>query len=112
MQVLRCHAEAHEQSLSKYADVSGVHALSSQGSDVELLQRIPFTRGGGGLLKFQLGRGVLLGVKTGPCLKPLGAQKIHPVTIYLTKNFHMHTLLQYCTPRIYPVRLLFYSKKK
>ena len=48
MQVLRCHAEAHEQSLSKYADVSGVHALSSQGSDVELLQRIPFTRGGGG----------------------------------------------------------------
>ena len=22
------------------------------------------------------------------CLKPLGAQKIHPVTIYLTKNFH------------------------
>ena len=37
--------------------------------------------------------------------------KIHPVTIYLTKNFHMHTLLQYCTPRIYPVLLLFYSKK-
>ena len=32
------------------------------------------------------------GGKTWPCLKPLGAQKIHPVTIYLTKNFHMHTL--------------------
>ena len=30
------------------------------------------------------------GVKTWPCLKPLGAQKIHPVTIYLTNNFHMH----------------------
>ena len=24
----------------------------------------------------------------------------------------MHTLLQYCTPRIYPVLLLFYSKKE
>ena len=35
------------------------------------------------------------GVKTLPCLKPLGAQKIHPVTIYLTKNFHMHTLYWY-----------------
>ena len=34
------------------------------------------------------------GVKTWPCLKPLGGQKIHPVTIYLTKNFHMHTLLR------------------
>ena len=41
--------------------------------------------GGGG------GRGVAGGgVKTGPCHKPLGAQKIHPVTIYLTKNVHMH----------------------
>ena len=35
------------------------------------------------------------GLKTGPCLKPLGALKIHPVTIYLTKNFHMHTLYRY-----------------
>ena len=29
-------------------------------------------------------------VKTWPCLKPLGAQKIHPVTIDLTKTFIMH----------------------
>ena len=59
--------------------------------------------GGGGALTCQMGRGCRWGFKTGPCHKPLGAQKIHPVTIYLTKNFHMHTLLQYCTPRIDPV---------
>ena len=42
-------------------------------------------RGGGGALTSQLGRGCHGGgVKTWPCLKPLGAQKIHPVTIYLT----------------------------
>ena len=32
------------------------------------------------------------GLKTGPCLKPLGARKIYPVLIYLTKDVHMHTL--------------------
>ena len=32
------------------------------------------------------------GVETWPCLKLLGAQTIPPVTIYLTKNFQMHTL--------------------
>ena len=32
---------------------------------------------------------------TWPCLKPLGAQRIHPVTIYLTKNFHISTLYWY-----------------
>ena len=43
---------------------------------------------GGGALDFHLdGGGVPLGSKTWPCLKPLGAQKIHPVTIYLTKIF-------------------------
>ena len=62
--------------------------------------------GGGGALTSQMGRGCRWGFKTGPCHKPLGAQKILPVTIYLTKNFHMHTLLQYCTPQIYPVRNL------
>ena len=47
-----------------------------------------------GVLNFQMGRGVPVplggggGVKTGPCLKPLGAQEIHPVTVYLTKNLH------------------------
>ena len=36
--------------------------------------------------------------KTWPCRKPFGAQKIHPVTIYLTKKKNrMHTLSQYCT---------------
>ena len=54
------------------------------------------------------------GVKIWPCLKPLGTQKIHLVTKYLTKSFHI------CIPccniahlgYIYPVLLLFYSKKK
>ena len=43
------------------------------------------------------GGGVPLGVKSGPCHKALGAhtQKKHPVTIYLTKNVHMHTLYWY-----------------
>ena len=33
------------------------------------------------------GGGCRWGSKTWPCLKPLGAHKIHPVTIYLTKTF-------------------------
>ena len=62
--------------------------------------------GGGGHSTSQLDRGVPLGgVKTWPCHIALGARKIHPVIICLTKNIQMHTLLQYCTPRIYPVWL-------
>ena len=40
----------------------------------------------------QLGRGCRSwggGVKTWTWLKPLGAHKIHPVTIYLTENFYI-----------------------
>ena len=49
--------------------------------------------GTGGTLDFQL-VGVCRagGLKTGPCLKPLGARKIYPVLIYLTKDVHVHTL--------------------
>ena len=35
------------------------------------------------------------GLKPWPCLKPLGAHKIHPVTKNLTKNFHLDTLYWY-----------------
>ena len=48
--------------------------------------------GGGGYSPLNWVGGCRWGVKTWPCLKPLGAQKIHSVTIFLTKNFHMHTL--------------------
>ena len=68
--------------------------------------------GGGGALTSQLGRGCRWGGQNLTLSQTERRTKIHPVTIYLTKNFHMHTLLQYCTPRIYPVLLMFYSKKK
>ena len=63
------------------------------------------TRGGGGHSTSQLDRGVPLGgggSKPDPVILRSAHEK-HPVTIYLTKNIQMHTLLQYCTPRIYPV---------
>ena len=43
------------------------------------------------------------GSRPDPVSNRLAHKKIPPVTIYLTKSFHMHTctLLQYCTPRIY-----------
>ena len=43
--------------------------------------------GGGGYSPLKWVGGCRWGFKTWPCHKPLGAQKIHPVTIYLTKNF-------------------------
>ena len=45
--------------------------------------------GGGGHLTFMWtgGGGCRWGSKTWPCRNALGAQKIHPVTIYLTKKF-------------------------
>ena len=44
--------------------------------------------GGGGGTRLSFGRGGAAGgSKTWPCLKPLGAQEIHPVPIYLTKTF-------------------------
>ena len=52
---------------------------------------------GGGALDSHVDGGCRWGSKTLPCRNTLGAQKIHPVTIYLAKNFHMHTLSQYCT---------------
>ena len=42
---------------------------------------------GGGGARLSCGRGVPLGAAGWPCLKPLSAQKIHPVTIYLTRTF-------------------------
>ena len=49
--------------------------------------------GGGGALDFQLVGVCRWGVeKPDHCLKPLGARKIYPVLIYLTKDVHMHTL--------------------
>ena len=60
----------------------------------------PRLRGGGGTY-LSTGRGVPLGVKTWPCLKPLGAHKntpCHNIFLYntlITKNFHMHTLYWY-----------------
>ena len=71
--------------------------------------------GGGGALDFQMVGVCRWGLKTGPCHKPLGAQKIHPVIICLTKNFHIHTLFQNCTPRIpcpIGVLLSWQAKKK
>ena len=47
---------------------------------------------GWGALDFQLVGVCRWGLKTGPCLKPLGARKIYPVLIYLTKDVQMHTL--------------------
>ena len=88
---------------------------SPQPTPLTIVVRPP---GGGGHSTSQLDRGVPLGgggVKTWPCHIALGARKIHPVIIYLTKNIQMHTLLQYCTPRIYPVwlgMLSWQAKKK
>ena len=48
--------------------------------------------GGGGHSTFNWSGCAAGGLKTGPCLKPLGARKIYPVLIYLTKDVHMHTL--------------------
>ena len=68
-------------------------------SIISMYATLPRGGGGEGGTRLSFGRPVPLGggggVKTSPCLKPLGAQKIHPVTIYLTKNFHMHTLYWY-----------------
>ena len=41
--------------------------------------------GGGGHSTFKWSGCAAGGLKIGPCHKPLGAQKIHPVLIYLTK---------------------------
>ena len=50
-------------------------------------------RGGGGAHStFNWSGCAAGGLKTGPCLKPLGARKIYPVLIYVTKDVHMHTL--------------------
>ena len=54
---------------------------------------LPGPGGGGGgtrLLNWIGGAAVGGGVKTWPCHNALGARKIHPVTIYLTKNIQMH----------------------
>ena len=71
------------------------------------------TRGGGGALTSQLGigAGVPLGFKTWPCLKPLGAQKMHPASQYtLLKTFiripccniaHLGYTLSYCCITVY-----------
>ena len=57
--------------------------------------------GGGGALDFHVdggggGGGAAGGRKPDP-VAMRGAQKHTPVTIYLTKNIHMHTLSQYFT---------------
>ena len=70
--------------------------------------------GGEGALDFQMGRGVPLGVQNltlSQTARHTNTTPCHNIPL-VTKNFHMHTLLQYCTPRIDPVLLLFYSKKK
>ena len=43
--------------------------------------------GGGGHSTFKWSGCAAGGLKTGPCLKPLGARKIYPVLIHLTKDF-------------------------
>ena len=48
--------------------------------------------GGGGHSTFKWSGCAAGGLKIGPCLKPLGARKIYPVLIHLTKDVHMHTL--------------------
>ena len=56
------------------------------------------------------------GGETGPCLKPLGAQKIHPVTVYLTKNFFhnaYHVAILHTSDTPCPIdKWLFYSNSK
>ena len=53
---------------------------------------LPRGGGGGGHSTFKWSGCAAGGLKTGPCLKPLGARKIYPVLIHLTKDVHMHTL--------------------
>ena len=48
--------------------------------------------GGGGHSTFKWSGCAAGGLKIGPCHKPLGAQKIHPVLIYLTKITKKNTL--------------------
>ena len=76
--------------------------------------RITVSRGGGGGGHSPLNwvGGCRWGVQNLTLFQNARRTNIHPVTIYLTKKFICITLLQYCTPRIYPVLLLFYSKKK
>ena len=64
------------------------------------------SRGGGGHSTSQLDRGVPLGGGGGSKPDPVimrSAHEKYTLSQYLTKNIQMHTLLQYCTPRIYPV---------
>ena len=61
--------------------------------------------GGGEHSTSQLDRGVPLGGGSKPDPVILrSAQEKYTLSYYtLLKNIQMHTLLQYCTPRIYPV---------
>ena len=82
----------------KYKKISEIFFLSFYSNFLSNKLYFHPGEGGGGALDSHFNGGDAGGgggVKTAPCLKPLGAQKIHPVTIYLTKNFHMHTLYWY-----------------
>ena len=52
---------------------------------------------GGGHSTFIVDGEVPLGVENLTLSQCARCTQIHPVTIYLTENFHMHTLSQYCT---------------
>ena len=52
------------------------------------------------------------GFKTWPCHKPLSAHKKYTLSQYTLIKSFIKILLQYCTPQLEPVLLLFYSKKK
>ena len=60
-------------------------------------QRYPPGGGGGTRLSCGQGGGAAGGRKPDPVAMRSVHKKIHPVTIYLTKKIHMHTLSQYCT---------------
>ena len=63
--------------------------VKNGGLRIELESENPEPGGGGGHSTFNWSGCAAGGLKTGPCLKPLGARKIYPVLIYLTKDVHI-----------------------